>query len=105
MSLLEDLANKRCEKVTSRHGCFNKDGALQEANPCVPCLARQELGRPSEAPRYCDRCGKRMVRVHLSEGGETITGYDESGSDRCEQPPPHTVTRFYDESPSVRRRG
>lgn len=100
MGLIEELANQRCSRLTSRHGC----GWPHPEPPerwCDPCKARAELGWSAEAPRFCERCGEKFVRVELSEDREHIRGFDRHGRDRCAEPPLHQIKRFYDEFPKL----
>ena len=83
MSLLETLSKQRCERETSRAGCSGP-----EDHWCNPCLARQELGRPREAPRFC-ACGVQVKR----DGDGNFVGVDGSTS----HPAPHVTAYFYDE--------
>jgi hypothetical protein len=93
LSLLEDLAQRRCEKSTDRMGCM---GPTAEARPCDPCQARRELGLSPEAPRFCDDCGVRL-QPHLAGPFIGVDGSTAHARD-------HKTSLFYDEFPKVGRR-
>ena len=93
MTLIEELASQKCERLTSREGCLGKSG-YPPKEQCVPCRARVELGLPFEAPRYCENCRAHLVSVDGSGG--IWTGIDEQGSHHC-PPPLHKPHLFYDE--------
>jgi hypothetical protein len=102
VSLVEDLSKEPCRRLTSRDGCIGKHPEPPEAQ-CDPCKARLELGLSTESPRYCERCGERIVRATLSEEREKVVFFDAEGRDRCAQPPRHSTRRYYDEYPKVGR--
>ena len=83
MSLLDDLAKQRCERETSREGCIG-----HVSHPCHPCLARQELGLPREAPRFC-ACGVEVS----NDGNGNFVGVDGTTT----HPTRHVTAYFYDE--------
>ena len=99
MSLIEELADRPCERLTSREGCLADPGGYPIEEQCMPCRARAELGRPKEAPRQCALCGARLVSVNIAGG--IPTGIDEQGSHTC-PPPLHSPKLFYDETTQVR---
>ena len=96
MSLLEELASRECEKLTTRLGCLGYKGDER----CDPCRARVELGLDPQAPRRCDGC--HAVMVHVDWSGGIVTGTDAEGSHSCPAPL-HKPHLFYEDRIEVRQ--
>jgi hypothetical protein len=90
-TFLQQMAARRCERLTSREGC-NGAHPEPEDRACDPCRARRITG-DKEAARWCDQCGQRLWLVHTE-------WVNEDGGTTCRK---HFPTLYYDEFTTDRK--